>query len=110
MGLTTLRLNERHPPVADESKILSALSGFLTKQGFAVVFALVFLWWMNEDRKAGAQATALQLKDLNGQVLHLSGLLEEHHTSGKELTRILLAQCLNLAKDAGERDRCLGYR
>lgn len=94
-----------------ESRLLAGVGAFLKQHGLATLIAVVAIWVVLDDRRAGASATATQLKDLNGQLLHLSGLLSEHHdqakSESKEMSRILLAQCLNLATDSLERSRCL---
>lgn len=98
---------------------LAGLGSFLSKHGLATLIAVFFLWWVYEDRQAGISAAALQMKDMNGQILHMSGLLSAHHEEAKksstEVSRILLAACLNQADSApldqqqGRRDRCMGW-
>lgn len=99
--------------------VLAPIGAFLRQFGLATFIALVFVWWAYEDRREGFAATAMQIKDLNGQLLHVSGLLSEHHEADKrqsaEVSRLLSAQCLNMAEQISNtdrreaaRDRCLG--
>lgn len=97
-----------------ESSVLRALGSFLKTHGLATLLALVFVWFLIDDRRAGASAAATQMKDLNGQILHVTTLLQEHHVQAQkgseQVTRILTAQCLNLSKNDDQRERCLGLR
>lgn len=102
------------PTQPDPLGPLNAVGAFVQRFGLPMVLALAFVWWALDDRANGQQATALQMKDLNGQLLHVSGLLVEHHEAEKsnaaEIRRILLAQCVNSAQAQEQRERCLGWR
>lgn len=94
--------------------LLAPLGSFLGRFGLATLIALAFVWQAYTERTDGQVATAAQLKDLRGEMRQFAGLLETHgrdsQAQGVEVTRILLAMCLNGTKSDVDRDRCLGLR
>lgn len=95
--------------------LLAPLGAFLRQFGFTTLVAVMFIVFVYQDRQDGAQATALQMKDLNGQLLQMSGLLAQHHADSEQqarrVTDILLATCLNQANGVEDKvERCIGRR
>ena len=107
-------MRDTEVPESTEIKTLDAIGRFIGRYGLSTAIALVFVWWVLQERSEGYKATALQIKDLNGQLMHVSGLLVEHDKAAQqnaiEVSRILMAQCINTATEREQRERCLGWR
>lgn len=107
--MTTLPLRD---PIGDtpvpetpESPLsaLAPAAPFIGKYGFGAFVAVLLLMMFIVERRDTAEA-----------VEAVARRLEEHHAETKdatrEMSRIMLAQCVNLSKTDTERDRCLSWR
>lgn len=95
--------------------LLGPVSTFVEKFGLSTFLAIVFVGLMLWERQDGTNAEALQMKDMNGRLQHLSDKVVEHHDqateSSEEQTRVMRTICVQLANgDRSVINQCLGAR
>lgn len=94
-----------------EATWMQTFGRFLSRHGFGTVVAIYLIYNMVVNTNTKADALALQLKDLNGQLLHASQAISLHADESKsaamESLRVQRAICVILAQTPAEKRDCV---
>lgn len=75
----------------------------ILRWGFSGATAAYLVYNLVETQKA----YATQLKELNGQLIHLSQAVGVHNDESRTSSKVLVQICLNGAKTVDDRRRCV---